>query len=826
MGSSKKKRAKATEKSPKLKLKAPNLSGIKLPGENIFKKLSPAAITGIILGALFAISMVIRIALPYDNVFHDGIVWFGGTDPWYHMRLIENLAQNFPHYIFFDPFTYFPFGSNIPWPPFYDMLIVMASKIISFGHPSAHMLEVVGAYTPPVLGSLTIIPVYLIGKKLFNRVAGIIAAALIIVLPGEFLHRSLLGFTDHHVAEALFSTTVILFLVLAIQKARERGITFAHLQNKDWPTIRRPLIYSLLAGIFLGLYLSTWVGGLMFVFIISIWIVIQFVIDHLRQKSTDYIAVIGFITMFIATIMFLPYSGTGNLTTVSRASLTIAMLAPVILSVISWYMTKKQWKPAYYPAALAGLGGILIGLFYAIDPSLLGSMLGKFSVFTPGVTGLTVLEVHPITLNIAWANFTTAFFIAFISFGLLIYRSIKEERAEVTLLLVWSLIMLFAVFGQRRFSYYYAINAALLTGYLSWRILDAAGWREILSKSGEMIREQLTKAERRRAQKNKIKTTHRSGGFMQPRGAWLKVIGAGIAIYFIAFFPCIGLPGMHAYTMVMGLPTKMTQPLAEGPMLIDQAWYDSLVWLGENSPEPFDNPDAYYQRYQAPPKGENYSYPDTAYGVMSWWDYGHWITRIAHRIPYANPFQQGAVGAGKFFTNQNITEFSSILDDLGSEYIIIDQSMALSKFYAMATWAGNNQSDFFDIYYYAPEGETQYQPVQLYYPSYYRSAVVRLYNFDAHNVTPDYVPVIAWQKMLSQEGIWFKAITDTQTFDSYAEAEAYIASQETGNYQIVSADPFITPIPLEELQDYQLVYNSSQMLQDKPEIKIFTYTGK
>ncbi|GAI14766.1 unnamed protein product, partial [marine sediment metagenome] len=49
-----------------------------------------------------------------------------------------------------------------------------------------------------------------------------------------------------------------------------------------------------------------------------------------------------------------------------------------------------------------------------------------------------------------------------------------------------------------------------------------------------------------------------------------------------------------------------------------------------------------HELYEAPPQGQKYEYPESSYSVMSWWDYGHWITRIAHRIPISNPFQQGA----------------------------------------------------------------------------------------------------------------------------------------------------------------------------------------
>jgi len=76
-------------------------------------------------------------------------------------------------------------------------------------------------------------------------------------------------------------------------------------------------------------------------------------------------------------------------------------------------------------------------------------------------------------------------------------------------------------------------------------------------------------------------------------------------------------------------------------------WYESLTWMRKNTPEPI----SYYELYQMPEMNkttgriEDYNYPPEAYGVISWWDYGHWITRIAHRIPVANPFQPGYWGS-------------------------------------------------------------------------------------------------------------------------------------------------------------------------------------
>ncbi|MCK4403255.1 MAG: oligosaccharyl transferase, archaeosortase A system-associated [Dehalococcoidia bacterium] len=785
------------------------------------RRLSPPVITLIALLVIAGISLYIRIVLPYDQVFVNGSVWFRGTDAWYHMRHIENLLYNFPHVISFDPYMLYPGGGGGPSRPFFHWLVTGIIWLVGLGSPSPHTIDAVGAYVPAILGTLTIIPVYFIGKELFNRWVGILAAALVAILPGEFLNRSLLGFTDHHVAESLFSTVTILFLILAIKGARERQISFTQLLHRDWTTITKPLIYTLLAGIFLGFYLLFWIGGLLLVFIIFAWLVIQFIIDHLRGKSTDYLCITGTPAFLIAAVMFLPLLGKGGITIYS-ASLLIAILTPIALSALSCFMARKALKPLYYLPTLLGLAAISFAIFHAANPSLLHSMLSKFGIFTPAVS-TTILEMHPLLLpygsfswDIAWLNFTTSFFIYFISLGLLIYASIKEESADKTLFLVWSIVMLVAVLGQRRFSYYTAINAALLTGYFSWRILKFAGLKELLARPKQVV-EAYTKAK-----KAKKKAKAREKVFQQRRrAAWIKVIVAGVAIFFLVFFPSIGLPGIEPNTKVFGCPVKLTQPLASGPSLIDQGWYSSLEWLKDNSPEPFGDPDFYYQLYETP-----FQYPETAYGVMSWWDYGYWIMRISHRMPNCSPGGGYPGVAARFFIAQDENRANQPMDEMGSRYVIIDHLMLTTKFYAIAILGGSSQDKFLETYYRETE-RGKLEPMTLFYPAYYRSMVVRLYNFDVQAVVPEETLVISYEEKLSGEGVWYKEITGSKSFSTYEEAETYISSQESGNYRIVSPDLFATPVPLEELQHYKLVHQSDATAavagKRVPSVKIFEY---
>jgi len=656
----------------------------------------------------------------------------------------------------------------------------------------------------PPIAIVGIILAALFGISLYIRIALpydqiFVGDALVAILPGEFLHRSLLGFTDHHAAEVLFSSVTILFLIMAIKRAREREISFSHLLNRDWSTITKPLIYILLAGIFLGLYLLTWQGGLMFIFIIFAYLVIQFIVDHLRHKSNDYLCIIGTPLFLIAFLMLIPVLGGSSRDTSYSVALSIAVVVPIILSTVSRLMAGRAWKPIYYPMTLLGLLAIGLVSLRIIDPSLFKYMFDQFGIFTPGGAALTVLEIQPLTAQIAWGNFTTSFFISFISFAMLIYLVIKEKSADITLFLVWSVIMLMAVLGQRRFGYYYAVNAALLTGYFSWKMLDLAGLRKLLAKPKEVVEtvRKFKKKEKKTREKAKPRT------FMQPRSAWVMVIVVGVVIFFAVFFPNI----------------SHVERLGSQPnYIMNEGWYSSCQWLEDNSPEPFNDPDFYYELY--PPRNE-FEYPETAYGVMSWWDYGYFIMQIGHRIPNANPTQSGAIRAGQFFTAQNESSANELADRFGSKYVMIDYPMATGKFYAMVDWADGSVAEFYEVYYVQTEQGGQLVP--LYYPAYYKSTVARLYNFDGKAVVPTESTVISYEEQ-SLEGTIYKAITGAQVFATYEEAEAYIASQTSANYRIVGANPFDSPVPLEALNSYEPVH-SSRDTTSATTVKIFEYLG-
>jgi asparagine N-glycosylation enzyme membrane subunit Stt3 len=265
--------------------------------------------------------------------------------------------------------------------------------------------------------------------------------------------------------------------------------------------------------------------------------------------------------------------------------------------------------------------------------------------------------------------------------------------------------------------------------------------------------------------------------------------------------------------------------LAKSDTGIDSNWRDALLWMKNNTPDPFNNPDYFNGYYDQPASGEKYKYPESAYGVMTWWTFGHNITEIAHRIPNSNPHQYGAVSSAKYFVSQNELSGNEIMNTKGLKYVILDQDVAVPftanfytrRFVSVVTWAGDDLSRYSEIYYQrASNGKAS--PVVMYYPEYYYCMSSRLYNFDGQAVVPNNTTHVISYRV--ENGL--KLILTNQVFPTYDQAKEYLGKQTGSNYRIVGISPTESPIPLERLNQYKKVYDSPQS--NRADVKIFEYS--
>ncbi|MGA2159091.1 MAG: oligosaccharyl transferase, archaeosortase A system-associated [Dehalococcoidia bacterium] len=758
-------------------------------------------LTLIALSAAIMIALYIRIVLPYQTVFSGPWIKLTSVDGYYYLRLVDNLVVNFPRLIGFDPYQLFPGGDFINRVPnLFVYILTIPVKLLGGISPSSQAIESITVYIPPILGALTVIPVYFLGRTLTNRWGGLIAAFIVALMPGEWLLVSLLGNTTHHVAEVFFTSCFVLFFILALKYGRE--FTYEALKKGGFPTVNEQMPYAIIAGIFFGFYIITWQGAPLYIFIIFMFFVIQFINDHLRGFPTDYLSKTA-IMCFLVTLLIVVPVWHDKITILALASI---ILVPVALNIMSAIMDAREVPPIYYLVLVAVLMAATGLTVYFLFPQLFETVKSDFlTIFTWRMDQNTVGETKSVffpagffTMETAWNEWALMFYSGLAGLALLIYAAIRKGHPEYIFIAVWSLIMMLAAFALVRFSYYFSICLGVLTAFLAGyiiRIFDTSRLPQEQEKSGKKARKAAAAA------KTEFKRSV------------IATAGVLIAVAILLF------PGTS-------LALAQARDTTHTP---SDAWMEAMQWLKDNSPEPLGDSNSYYSYYNLPEPGTTYQYPSTAYGIAVWPDYGYWVMQIGHRIPVSNPGSTGIKGEVQFFSAQDNTSADAIMNGWGAKYVVTENRLASpnDKFYALAGLANRKETDFYELCW-QKQGE-KYVPKLVFYPEFYRTMIVRLYDFDGLAVTPQYTTVMAYSDRQMPDGQTFKEITGLNNFRDIGDAEAFISSQKQGQYKIVGTDPLVCPVPLEQLKEYKLVYESTQKASSGsstllPAVKIFQYS--
>lgn len=666
---------------------------------NFIKANASSYTVAIIL--LMAFMFYVR-TMTADQVFTNwpgNYVNVAADDGVYHMRLLYNTLEHFPFRILYDPFTHYPYGSMIHFGPLFELIPATFLFIIGLGHPSQQLVETVAAYYPAVLGSLVIIPTYYIGKKLFGRFAGLIGAIALACMPGTILFRSMVGITDHHIAEVFFMACTVACMVYSLDAARESKLSLEQVKNRDYKALKAPLIYAALTGIFLGAYLLNWVGALLLAFTLFVYFTLQALLDHNRGRSLDYIVILSAFAFLIPTAMVLPYS----LSNLSFQSVYYSLTQPVlftaafagigIIYLISGILKKNKAEKWAFPVAVLGLGVVSVLVLYIMAPSLFDLVNYSISMLNPQGGLLTVQEAFPTiidrdtgkySLDLLTSLYKLTFWTALLGLIALVFMAVRSNRQSTLAFLIWNLVMTVALIAQNRFTYYYGVNAALLTACLMAALLSLAGI-DALKKNFE----------------RKVDSFENFQRFVKKNaGSCIMVAVIVISLLYVSVYPATPLSDATKQNQE-GL---LFQTAKAGSVGMAYEWYDALTWMAGHTPDPQGSPiqsNFDYANGQYRPPADygtaNYSYPSSAYGVMSWWDYGHDIEYVAHRAPNANPFQAGIIeqngttGASPFFCSTDEGKSVQMLDQLGSRYVVIDNEMATGKFPAIQRWIGDTE---------------------------------------------------------------------------------------------------------------------------------------
>jgi dolichyl-diphosphooligosaccharide--protein glycosyltransferase len=663
--------------------------------------------------AAFIVSIYLRVIRPWHAVFQ-WTTLLGGNDPWYYYRLIMNCLHNFPNRIWFDAFTYYPYGTYVHFGPFLVYTSALASIIM--GAHTPEQVRTVIAFIPTIGGTLLALPVYLFAREVFGKKTAAFASFLVVVVPGQLLARSILGFNDHHIWEVFWMLSSLSLYALSLNVWSGRSALENVKSNR--------VIIPVLAGLTFGGYLDTWAPGFILAPMITVY-VFSLYLGWKFFEEKENSAISGAIMFATAALVYLPFAFKyPGLDTVHYSPFQLIVVLGFSFILVAFYLLEQFQKiknlPEYtVPATVVAVTLAMAGLAFLSNPRFIHDLLGVIGVIHPRGGALTIAEVQPFftmggqfSLIPAWLNFGITFFFAIPGYMYLLYLLYRDKKNLYLLMLVWSTVMFVALCGQNRFAYYFGAVTAILSAVFLVFLLKVYALYYTERKTTRLyavtalwvlalliLRLNMNKfpfalivafPAALDALLNINKELSLSSEFFKELREGLDSKKQTLAVVTI-----VALLSSSLFVIAPTLGESYAQSQYAGG--INHQWYNALTWMRNNTPYRSFYDKYFYEIYKPgykPNHKKPYPYPHPTYGIMSWWDYGHWIEAIAHRMPIANPFQEGignkyrnAPGAAPFFTAFNESYADSIADKLNVKYVISDVEMATGKFYAMAVWA-------------------------------------------------------------------------------------------------------------------------------------------
>lgn len=597
----------------------PNLSSKESPKQNKQKRKSLVQTVAILL-AIFVLVLFLNsyfnytsgVAINPSGTTLETKYLLSGPDPYYNMRICKDVLEtgnyNYLNPYDKDPLLNYPMGGRGIRPPLFNMICVASTQILSNFAPQMDALGLSMLFLPAIYGALIVFPVYHIGRDLFNKKVGIIASLLIPLIPIHIggSHGSSLSLFDHD--SFLFLLSAILFMFI-IKGLREKSY-------------KKSIIFSALSGITLGSIYLTWTAARFFFIILMLYISIQFLIDIIRldKQKQPYMNIIT--TSIVALLVSFPYM----LIREEPFSFPLILLAFSIAVFAIKEANVKLNMP--WLISIPILGAVVssgLGFIYLISVNIISAPIPAFKTFAnmlfgSGIYGskisTTIAEAGAYNISQTVMSFGIAlYWFAILGIILYFYQSNKDKyQSHNIFFLSLTIIYLWLSTTAGRFVNDLIPFVAVLSAYFIFSILDKIDYKQLIKtyKANNSIR-------------SSIRVKHIAG------------------ILLVAFL--VVLPNTYM-SFDAAVPANMKQEVfgsdfqgANGLSLGKSAyWADACSWIAKQDINKTNKP-----------------------AVISWWDYGFYISALSDHPTVADNFQEGIPPAANFLTSQSESEAIAVL---------------------------------------------------------------------------------------------------------------------------------------------------------------------
>ena len=463
---------------------------------------------------------------------------------------------------------------------------------------------------------------------------GILAIVVVYYIVRElFDHRVALmasfltALAPNYILNTMFAATDHHCLEVLLQLTTILFIIMAICRNE------KRYLFACAAGVAMAALAYTWQGADLYLGIFLVYAFIRMTLDLKEGRPSTDTATMLLIAFGLALVLVLPFWNTPWLSP-SFLGIAAMLVALSIMFGLSYIMQERKISWTTFPLSI-----LVLAVVFALSTRVFGGLFGLGALIQYGLDLIwgggmigKISEAEPLVYDAK-----TFYEVVFSPLGLnllislagiaasIIYiqRSDGGKRQGQLLLLVWAVYTILLTFGQARFLYLSMIAMGVLISIFFF-------WAKDLVDKKLAARTQKA-----------------------PKG-W------AIILLLLVISPTL-TDAVNTVYYAGGTP-----PAVSGD------WQQSLIWLKDNS-----NTTSYYELPEKAPE----------YSVMSWWDYGNWITYLAERPVVANNFQAGVEDAAKFYLSESEENATAVLDARGTKYILADFDLVYGKLPALTSWA-------------------------------------------------------------------------------------------------------------------------------------------
>ncbi|KYH39853.1 MAG: hypothetical protein AYL33_007160 [Candidatus Bathyarchaeota archaeon B63] len=542
--------------------------------------------------------------------------YLNGFDPYFQYRqtryIVENGLFGEKGWVsWHDYLSWYPWGNEIhlrayPGLPAFAAALYMVLDMLNVPFTLGPTLDplqsdpiyVFSVIFPVVMGSLTCIAMYFLGRELGGEAVGMLAA-LFLALDNSHISRTSLGFFDD---ESVGIPSILLFMIFFNRAIGEAGSTVKSLREA---ILSSRTAYAVAAGLILGYLTATWGASRYIITLTAVFVLVLLVIGRYSPRLLSSYAITFSIALSIASSIprlgsRFPLDFLGTRFIFEYGVLPVYGVFFLLLFAEASRRADTKAKRLYYFTAL----GILLAIIFIVlwITGKITPLGAKFmSVLNPSIRFAyplieSIAEHRPSNWRMLYYNFGIGVF--FFPVGL--YFAAMMATNLGILVVIYGLTSIFSASSMIRLTILMSPPISLFFALAIVRILRPFA----LS---------LKEPERPSRRREKMR---RPFGKEASAAVLLLIFILLTLVYVIGTdfaAPSDQRMGPRFYVHAYSPTTISSGHLSVRPLGTVRDWLNALMWLRLNTPPSPSRP------------GEAGTI------VASWWDYGYWITTIANR---------------------------------------------------------------------------------------------------------------------------------------------------------------------------------------------------